>query len=53
MLGRIGALRLLNAFASIPAKPASLRESIVRVVEGTAAAAAVGGDVGRKRNKRR
>jgi len=49
MLGRIGAVRLLKAFAAIPAKPASLRENIVRLVEGTAAAA--GG--GRKRGKRR
>jgi transcriptional regulator with XRE-family HTH domain len=38
MLGRIGALRLLRAFLVIPSKPASLRESIVRVVEGAAAA---------------
>jgi len=38
MLGRIGAVRLLKAFAAIPAKPASLRENIVRVVEGAAAA---------------
>jgi len=40
MLGRIGAQRLLTAFAAVPAKPASLRESIVRVVENAAAAAA-------------
>ena len=41
MLGLIGALRLLRAFAAIPSKPASLRESIVRVVEGAATAARV------------
>jgi|SRR5438270_1050740 len=40
MLGRIGAQRLLKAFDAIPAKPASLRESIVDMVEYTAAAAA-------------
>ena len=40
MLGRIGAVRLLRAFAAIPAKPASLRESVVRMVENTAVAAA-------------
>jgi hypothetical protein len=33
MLGRRGALRLLNAFANIPSKPPELRESIVRLVE--------------------
>jgi transcriptional regulator with XRE-family HTH domain len=38
MLGRIGALRLLRAFLAIPSNPAGLRESIVRVVEGAAAA---------------
>jgi transcriptional regulator with XRE-family HTH domain len=53
MLGRIGAVRLLKAFAAIPANPASLRENIVRVVEGTAAAAAASGEGRRKRNKRR
>jgi transcriptional regulator with XRE-family HTH domain len=55
MLGRIGAVRLLRAFAAIPAKPASLRENIVRVVEGTAAAAAAAarGEARRKRGKRR
>jgi len=53
MLGRIGAVRLLKAFAAIPAKPASLRENIVRVVEGTAAAAAARGEEKRKRSKRR
>jgi transcriptional regulator with XRE-family HTH domain len=53
MLGRIGAVRLLRAFAAIPAKPASLRENIVRVVEGTAAAAAARGEARRKRGKRR
>jgi transcriptional regulator with XRE-family HTH domain len=42
MLGRIGAQRLLTAFAAVPAKPASLGESIVRVVENAAAAAAHG-----------
>lgn len=40
MLGRIGAVRLLRAFAAIPAKPAGLRESVLSVVENTAAAAA-------------
>jgi transcriptional regulator with XRE-family HTH domain len=53
MLGRIGAMRLLKAFAAIPAKPASLRENIVRVVEGTAAAAAARDEGKRKRAKRR
>lgn len=38
MLGRIGAIRLLKAFAAIPAKPPALRESIVQMVEDTAAA---------------
>jgi transcriptional regulator with XRE-family HTH domain len=38
MLGKIGALRLLKAFASIPKKPTGLRESIVQMVEGAAAA---------------
>ena len=33
MLGRIGALRLLKAFAAIPAKPPGLRENIVHMVE--------------------
>jgi transcriptional regulator with XRE-family HTH domain len=33
MLGRIGALRLLKAFAAIPEKPPELRESIIRIVE--------------------
>jgi transcriptional regulator with XRE-family HTH domain len=40
MIGRIGAVRLLKAFAAIPEKPASLRESIVRLVEHSSAAAA-------------
>ena len=53
MLGRIGAQRLLKAFAAIPAKPASLRENIVRVVEGAAAATAARGETGRKRGKRK
>jgi transcriptional regulator with XRE-family HTH domain len=39
MLGRIGALRLLKAFLSLPTRPPQLRESILKVVEGTAAAA--------------
>jgi len=52
MLGRIGAQRLLKAFAAIPAKPASLRESIVQVVEGAAAAAATRGEGKRKGTKR-
>src|SRR5262249_34291591 len=38
MLGKIGALRLLKAFESIPKKPAGLRESIVQMVEGAAVA---------------
>jgi transcriptional regulator with XRE-family HTH domain len=38
MLGHIGALRLLRAFAALPTKPANLRESIVDMVEKTAAA---------------
>jgi transcriptional regulator with XRE-family HTH domain len=53
MLGRIGAVRLLKAFAAIPAKPPSLRENIVRVVEGAAAAAAARGVVGRHKRSRR
>jgi len=40
MLGKIGALRLLKAFTAIPKKPAGLRESIVQMVEGAAAASA-------------
>jgi transcriptional regulator with XRE-family HTH domain len=39
MLGRIGALRLLKAFLAIPANPPGMRESIVQIIEGTAAAA--------------
>ena len=39
MLGRIGALRLLKAFLALPARPPHLRESILNLVEGTAAAA--------------
>jgi transcriptional regulator with XRE-family HTH domain len=38
MLGRIGALRLLKAFSAIPKNPPALRESIVHMVEGAAAA---------------
>ena len=38
MLGRIGAIWLLKAFAAIPTKPPALRESIVQMVEDTAAA---------------
>ena len=53
MLGRIGAQRLLRAFAAIPSKPAGLRESIVRVVEGTTAAAATHRQRMHKRTKRR
>jgi transcriptional regulator with XRE-family HTH domain len=49
MLGRIGALRMLRAFASIPMKPPGFRESIVQMVEGTAASALTG----RKRTKRK
>ena len=41
MLGRIGAVRLLKAFVAIPQKRARLRESILQVVEGAAAAARV------------
>jgi transcriptional regulator with XRE-family HTH domain len=33
MLGRIGALRLLKAFAALPEKPPALRESVVNLVE--------------------
>jgi transcriptional regulator with XRE-family HTH domain len=51
MLGLIGAQRLLRAFAAIPSKPASLRESLVDMVEYTAAAAR--GEETRKRAKRR
>jgi len=40
MLGKIGALRLLKAFAAIPKKPTGLRESIVQMVEGAASASA-------------
>jgi len=39
MLGRIGALRLLEAFLALPTRPPQLRESILNLVEGTAAAA--------------
>ena len=39
MLGRIGALRLLKAFLALPSRPPQLRESILNLVEGTAAAA--------------
>src|ERR1700730_16699332 len=39
MLGRIGALRLLKAFLALPNHPSQLRESILSLVEGTAAAA--------------
>lgn len=42
MLGKIGALRLLKAFAAIPKKPVGLRESIVQMVEGAATAAGRG-----------
>ena len=52
MLGRIGVQRLLTAFAAVPAKPAGLRESIVRIVETVAAAAARGKGL-HKRTKRR
>jgi transcriptional regulator with XRE-family HTH domain len=55
MLGLIGAQRLLRAFAAIPSKPASLRESLVDMVEYTAAAAAARarGEETRKRARRR
>jgi transcriptional regulator with XRE-family HTH domain len=53
MLGLIGAQRLLRAFAAIPSKPANLRESILRIVEGTAAAAAARREERRKPTKRR
>jgi transcriptional regulator with XRE-family HTH domain len=53
MLGLIGAQRLLRAFAAIPSKPASLRESLVDMVEYTAAAAAARGEETRKRGRRR
>jgi transcriptional regulator with XRE-family HTH domain len=49
MLGRIGALRLLKAFAAVPTKPPLLRESIVEMVEGVASAEV---NKGRKRAKR-
>jgi transcriptional regulator with XRE-family HTH domain len=49
LLGRIGALRMLRAFASIPTKPPALRESIVQMVEGIAASA----PTARKRTKRK
>jgi len=39
MLGGIGALRLLKAFLALPTRPPMLRDSILQVVEGTAAAA--------------
>jgi transcriptional regulator with XRE-family HTH domain len=39
MLGGIGALRLLKAFLALPTRPPQLRESILNLVEGTAAAA--------------
>jgi transcriptional regulator with XRE-family HTH domain len=52
MLGRIGAQRLLQAFASLPEKPASLRESIVRMVEHTAAAAARDQETPRRTKRR-
>jgi transcriptional regulator with XRE-family HTH domain len=50
MLGRSGAVRLLRAFAAIPAKPTVLRESIVQTVEGIASAAASGS---RRQTKRK
>jgi transcriptional regulator with XRE-family HTH domain len=37
MLGLIGAVRLLRAFSALPTTPTGLRESIVRMVEGSAA----------------
>jgi transcriptional regulator with XRE-family HTH domain len=52
MLGRIGALRLLKAFAAIPSKPAGLRESIVQMVEGAATAASRNGGTRRGRKSR-
>jgi transcriptional regulator with XRE-family HTH domain len=51
MLGRIGAQRLLKAFLAVPSKPASLRESIVQMVEHTSKAASAG--AAQKRAKRR
>jgi transcriptional regulator with XRE-family HTH domain len=51
MLGKIGALRLLKAFNAIPKKPMGLRESIVQMVEGAAAASA--GAPAAKRGRRR
>jgi transcriptional regulator with XRE-family HTH domain len=51
MLGRTGAQRLLKAFLAIPEKPASLRESIVEMVEYTVKAAPVAAT--RKRAKRK
>jgi len=53
MLGRIGAQRLLKPFLAIPEKPAGLRDSIVRLVDGTATAAAVSAAAVGKRRKRK
>ena len=52
MLGKIGALRLLKAFAAIPKKPAALRESIVLMVEGASTAAATARAAAPKRGRR-
>jgi transcriptional regulator with XRE-family HTH domain len=53
MLGKIGALRLLKAFAAIPKKPTGLRESIVQMVEGAASASASGRAPASKRGRRK
>ena len=53
MLGRIGALRLLKAFTAIPKKPAGLRESIVQMVEGAAAASTAARDEAKRKRARR
>jgi transcriptional regulator with XRE-family HTH domain len=51
MLGLIGAMRLLRAFTALPTKPPNLRESIVEMVEKTAAVA--GKQVARQQKRRR
>jgi transcriptional regulator with XRE-family HTH domain len=53
MLGRIGALRLLRAFVALPTKPPSLRESIVELVEKTAATAGKEARTGKRRRRLR
>jgi transcriptional regulator with XRE-family HTH domain len=53
MLGRSGALRLLKAFAAIPSKPAKLRDGIVAMLEGLAAARPVAEKASRSRRSSR